>query len=131
MTQTKGWTLHITAGLLLLVLLGIHMTIMHLGPITGGFGNALFHEKAVDWQNVLERGKSIGWALFYVVFLGAALFHGLFGVRTVLLETDFGGNSKKLITTVLIIVGFGLFIFGSAAAIKFISMSQAALTVGV
>ncbi|MCD4653444.1 hypothetical protein K8T06_05875 [bacterium] len=129
MTQTKGWTLHIAAGLALVILLGTHMTIMHLDAMTGGYGNPASDAKPVDWENVVERGKSVGFSLFYIIFLGVALFHGLFGTRTVLFETDFGAKNRKLITTVMIIVGFGLFIFGSAAAIKFVSMARADLMI--
>ncbi|HPQ41879.1 MAG TPA: hypothetical protein PLV45_16040 [bacterium] len=127
MRQTKGWTLHVAAGLALLVFLGIHMTVMHLDRVTGGMGSANVHEKPIAWENVVDRGRMVTTGVFYVFFLGIALFHGFFGTRTILLETDFGARNRKIITTVLVIAGVGLFIFGGAAAIKFISMSQAEL----
>lgn len=127
MRQTRAWTLHVAAGLILILLLGSHMTIMHLDAITGGLGSANINEKPIAWENVVQRGKSIATAVFYILLLGIALFHGLFGTRTVLLETDFGASNKKLITAVITITGFGLFIFGSAAAIKFISMSKSVI----
>lgn len=129
MRQTKGWTLHVAAGLALIVFLGIHMTVMHLDQVTGGLGSANAHEKPIAWENVIERGKLAITGIFYVLFLGIALFHGFFGTRTILLETDFGARNRKIITTVLVIAGLGLFIFGSAAAIKFVSMSRAALMI--
>ncbi|MBN1297437.1 hypothetical protein JXA80_11700 [bacterium] len=125
MRQTRGWFFHVAAGLALVILLGTHMTIMHLDQVTGGAGNADPALKPVDWENVTQRGDSPWMALFYIAFLGAALFHGLFGTRTILLETDFGARNRKTLTAVIVIVGFGLFIFGSAAAISFVQMSQA------
>jgi succinate dehydrogenase hydrophobic anchor subunit len=126
MRQTKGWTLHVIAGLALLLLLGIHMTTMHLDKVVG-YGNEFADKKPVEWENVTARGQHLSMAGFYIVFLGFALFHAGFGTRTVILETDFGAKHKLWITKALIILGFGLFIFGSAAAIKFVAMSRAVI----
>ena len=37
MGETKYWTWHMLAGLAILLLLGLHMLIMHLGGLTGLF----------------------------------------------------------------------------------------------
>ena len=118
MRQTTGWTLHLITGLALLVLLGLHMTTMHLDSVIG-IGNEFSDKKPVDWQNVIARGKHISMMLFYVLFLGCALYHACFGSRTILLETDLGARHRQAVTAVIVILGFGLFIFGAAAAIKF------------
>ncbi len=126
MRQTTGWTLHLITGLALLILLGTHMTTMHLDSVVG-IGNVNTDKKPVEWENVIARGKNISMMLFYITFLGCALYHACFGSRTILLETDFGAKYRQTITAALIIIGFGLFIFGSAAAIKFVSMSRAGI----
>ncbi|MBN1880224.1 hypothetical protein JW823_08965 [bacterium] len=128
MRQSTGWTLHLITGLALLILLGTHMIIMHLDDVIG-VGNINPDKKPVDWENVTARGKQITMMFFYIIFLGCALYHACFGSRTILLETDFGANNKQLITAIVVILGFGLFIFGTAAAIKFVDISQAGMMV--
>ena len=43
----KLWTWHLAAGLLILVLLGLHMAIMHLDAVLGLFNPAGGHP--IDW----------------------------------------------------------------------------------
>ena len=110
----KLWTWHIAAGLLILCLLGLHMAIMHLDALLGIFNPAGGH--AIDWQNVAARSQSIFFMVTYVVLLGTALFHGLYGLRNILFELDPAATLKKSISWVLILIGLGLFIVGGWAA---------------
>ncbi len=118
MKSASTWSLHIICGLLLVALLGIHMITMHLDLILGWF-NIDDSLPGVDWVNVSARGKSIGMAFFYILFLGAALYHGLYGTRTVFFELGLKEGTQKMLTKLFVIAGIGLFLFGSAAAIMF------------
>ena len=110
----KLWTWHIAAGILILVLLGLHMAIMHLDALLGIFNPYGGHP--IDWQNVAARSQSLFFMVTYVLLLGAALFHGFYGLRNILFELDPAAPLRQSINWVLILVGLGLFIVGSWAA---------------
>ncbi len=114
MRDQKLWTWHLAAGAIILFLLGLHMAIMHLDALLGIFNPAGGHP--IDWANVVARGQSLAFTLTYVLLLGAALFHGLYGLRNILFELDPAPPLKKALSWVLILVGVGLFIFGTWAA---------------
>lgn len=125
MRDQKLWTWHIAAGAVILVLLGLHMTIMHLDGIAHFAGLNPAGGRPVDWGNVVARGKSAAFAVTYVLLLGAALFHGLYGLRNILLELDPPGLLKKAIGVVLLIAGVGLFAFGTWAALAGRALARA------
>ena len=108
------WTWHVIAGLVILVLLGLHMGIMHLDSALGIFNPEGGH--AIDWENVTARAKSLGFAISYVVLLGAALFHGFYGFRNILFETGLGPAARKVVSRSLLALGVALFILGTWAA---------------
>jgi succinate dehydrogenase hydrophobic anchor subunit len=114
MRDQKLWTWHLAAGAIILFLLGLHMAIMHLDALLGVFSPAGGHP--IDWANVVARGQSLAFTLNYILLLGAALFHGLYGLRNILFELDPAPPLKKALGWVLILVGVGLFIFGTWAA---------------
>lgn len=112
--ERKLWTWHVAAGLVILVLLGLHMVIMHLDATAGIFNPAGGHP--IDWANVVARAQSLFFAITYILLLGTALFHGLYGLRNILVELGPGAKMKQSIAWVLVVVGVGMFIFGSWAA---------------
>ncbi len=116
MRDQKLWTWHVSAGLVILVLLGLHMVIMHLDAIVKiAFLNPA-GEEPVDWKNVIARGKMAFFAVTYVLLLGTALFHGLYGLRNILFELDPRAGLKTALSALLLIVGLGLFVLGTWAA---------------
>ena len=118
------WTWHLVAGVVILVLLGLHMTIMHLDEIVKVFSPAA--GEPIDWANVAERGKSVFFLVNYVVLLGAALFHGLYGLRNILFELNPAGGVKKGLNALFLVAGFALFVFGSWAAWAGFTVSRGA-----
>jgi len=125
MRDRTAWTWHIGAGVVILVLLGLHMAIMHLDATLGIFGTV--GAKPVDWASVVERMKSVFFAVTYVILLGAALYHGFYGLRNILLELNPGPGVRRLINVSLSLVGLALFAFGTWAAL---ASPGAASTVG-
>jgi len=114
MGETKYWTWHMAAGVLILFLLGLHMLIMHTSLLT------VFSPYSSDTdivKNTLLRDSKLFFTVTYVVLLGLALYHGLYGLRTMLFELTPKPATEKAITLVLVIVGFGLFGLGTWAAI--------------
>ena len=110
----KLWTWHMAAGLLILALLGLHMGIMHLDALLGIFNAAGTHP--IEWQNVATRSQSLFFMVTYVLLLGAALFHGLYGLRNILFELGPASPLKRSINWVLLVLGLGVFAFGTWAA---------------
>ena len=86
MQGTKTWTWHMLAGLLLVGFLGVHMITTHLDLILGWFN--VNDAVGIDWGNVTGRGQQVSWAVFYILFLGLALFHGLYGLKKILVEIN-------------------------------------------
>jgi len=108
------WTWHLVAGVVILLLLGLHMTIMHLDEIVRVFSPA--PGEPIDWANVAARGKSVFFLANYVLLLGAALFHGLYGLRNILFELNPATGVKKGLNALFLVAGLALFVFGSWAA---------------
>ena len=85
MRETKYWTWHMAAGVVIFLLLGLHMLTMHLGGLTH-VGVADTSAEATAIVNSQARDASPVMAVTYVLLLGLALYHGLYGLRTVLFE---------------------------------------------
>jgi len=114
MRDQRLWTWHVLAGLVILVFLGLHMAIMHLDVLLGIFNPQDPHP--IVWENVVARAKMGFFTITYVVLLGAALFHGLYGLRNILCELGLGSGARKGLNLVLTAGGLALFVFGTWAA---------------
>jgi len=115
MRETKYWTWHMAAGVVILVLLGLHMIIMHTGSITQLY--APHGGEVVSKENSLFRDGKLFFPVTYVLLLGVALYHGLYGLKTILFELTLKPGVEKAITAVLLLLGLGLFVLGTWAAI--------------
>jgi len=117
MRETKYWTWHIFAGIIILILLGIHMITMHLSTLLGWFNPAV--GEAIGWDNVIARAKDGIYVVFYIVLLAAALYHGLYGFRRILFELGLKRGAQKFINILFIVAGICLFGFGTVAVTMF------------
>jgi len=115
MSETKYWTWHMAAGVVILLLLGLHMLVMHLGGWTHLF--APFGGEAVSRDNSLFRDGKLFFTATYILLLGVALYHGLYGLRTILFELTLKPAAEKAVTFILLVGGLGLFGLGAWAAI--------------
>ena len=116
MNETKYWTWHMAAGVVILMLLGLHMTTMHLGGLTGLF---VSHpgEESVAKINSQARDIHLRFTVGYILLLGIALYHGLYGLRTIIFELTLKPAAEKAVSAILLILGLGLFGIGTWAAI--------------
>jgi len=116
MRETRYWTWHMAAGAAIFVLLGLHMITMHLGGLTGLF---VAHpaEQSISPANSQARDANLFLTVVYVLLLGTALYHGLYGLRTILFELTLRPAMEKAVTTILLILGIGLFGFGTWVAV--------------
>ena len=115
MKESTSWYLFMFAGLVIFVLLGLHMLTMHLDGFLVALGGE--SQDVLKYQSVSERGKQAVMMVFYILLLGTALYHGLYGLRTILFELNLKKGLQKTITIVFSLGGIGLFVFGSYVAI--------------
>ena len=113
MRETKYWTWHMAAGVVIFFLLGLHMLIMHTGGITHWFSVG---GEAVSRESVQLRDGKLFFTLTYILLLAAALYHGLYGLRTILFELTLKPALEKAVSLVLLVAGLGLFGLGTWAA---------------
>ena len=125
MRETKFWTWHMAAGVVILFLLGLHMLIMHLGGITQLY--APHGGEAVSKTNSLFRDGRMFFTVSYILLLGVALYHGLYGLRTILFELTLKPAVEKAISAVLLVLGLGLFGLGTWAAITVHAIANTAV----
>ena len=125
MRETKFWTWHMAAGVVIALLLGLHMVIMHLGGITHLF--VPFSGEAVSKANSLFRDGRLFFTVSYILLLGVALYHGLYGLRTILFELTLSRVTERVISAVLLVLGLGLFSLGTWAAITVHAIAHAAV----
>ncbi len=119
--RSRYWFLNLLAGLAVLVLLSWHMAVMHLEDLLGVVSSV--SAAPLAWAQVVERGRSAAYAVTYVLLLGTALFHGFYGLQTVLKEYWPGRTAGNLITAGCWLAGGALFSVGAYATIAFHSAS--------
>ena len=117
MRETKFWTWHMFAGVLILVLLGGHMVYTHMGELTG-FMRPYKDSDGISMQNSQARDAISWFPYYFVVLLGVALYHGLYGLRTILFELCPHPGAQKTMSAFLLLLGLALFGLGSFAAFK-------------
>ena len=115
MRETKYWTWHMTAGVVILFLLGLHMLIMHMGGTVHLY--APEGGEAVSKANSLYRDGNLFFTVTYIILLGVALFHGLYGLRAILFELTLKPAAERAVSAILLVLGLGLFGLGTWAAI--------------
>ena len=95
------WLLQRITGALLIVYIAGHIWIDHYaihGPIT--------------FQGVAERLRGSFWRNFDIALLGLVLYHGLNGIRIIILDFNPGKSIQKLTLWGILILGIMLFIYG-------------------
>lgn len=117
MKESRLWFLQFLTGAILLFLLTVHMGIMHLEGIFG-FISRVAGVEPLDWEAVLQRSKQVAFLFINIIFLGAALFHGLYGLRNILIEAIPSKKFGKVMGSLITIFGFLIFLYGSYATIS-------------
>jgi succinate dehydrogenase hydrophobic anchor subunit len=59
----------------------------------------------------------------YILLLGAGLFHGLYGLRSMVFELSLSRSLEKTVGGVLALAGIALFLYGSYVAVVVFQMS--------
>jgi succinate dehydrogenase hydrophobic anchor subunit len=83
------WLFQRVTAVLLVVILGVHLWLANFGQASASLR-----------------------AILGVTLLGLALFHGLNGLRTIVLDFNVGTQGRKFTTMILLLVGAASFLFG-------------------
>jgi succinate dehydrogenase hydrophobic anchor subunit len=105
MKESTLWFMFLMAGILILVTLTIHMGVMHLDAILG-------LDNVLSYESTVARGRDIFFAAVYTVLLGAALYHGLYGVRTIISELFSSRGLDKFVSWAFLLFGVFVFVYG-------------------
>jgi succinate dehydrogenase / fumarate reductase membrane anchor subunit len=84
------WLLQRISAVLLVMLLGLHIWASNF---------------ATHWASLLRAAVDI-------LLLAVALFHGLNGVRTIVLDFGLGVQARRFVSVSLWMLGFAAFLFG-------------------
>lgn len=84
------WILQRLTAVLLIIFLGVHIWVNNF---------------STDWSAFLR-------AMIDLPLLALALFHGLNGVRTIVLDFDVGSQGRRYLSVSLVMLGFAAFLFG-------------------
>ncbi|HEV2280756.1 MAG TPA: hypothetical protein VGX75_00010 [bacterium] len=120
MTERGWWFLSLVAGVALVALLGAHMAVQHYGAALRALG-WIQGPPARSFAAVTARGRILGWAVLYGLLLLFALYHGLYGLRGILLEV--WPRAARVITAVLVIAGIAMAVFGTTTIMRAIGGS--------
>jgi len=122
MRESRLWFWHILSAIVILFLLGVHMGTMHLGAILTSIG--IGSRDPVQSAEVFHRSQQLVYMITYILLLGAALFHGLYGLRSMLFELSLSKGIEKAIGSVCALAGIVLFIYGTYVAVRVFQMPQ-------
>ncbi len=111
MRNTYLWLLQLVTGVLIAVLLGTHMVTMHLDTVLGFFG--VDATKPTGWAAMIDRASQGIWVGLYIALLAIGLYHGLNGLRGIILEATPSVKAERAITWGLIVFGIIFFIGGT------------------
>ena len=111
MRTTYLWLLQLVSGVLIAVLLGIHMVSIHLDDILGFFGVDV--TEPTSWQSMIDRASQGTLVGLYIALLAIGLYHGINGLRGIILEVSLSARTERIITRVLIAFGIIVFIGGT------------------
>lgn len=120
MRETKLWFWHIITAVVILFLLGSHMGIMHFSAILHALG--LGSEHPTNSADVFHRSQQMLFMITYIALLGTALFHGLYGLRSILCELSLSKKLEKAIGSLFTVAGIALFLYGSYVAVQLFKM---------
>ena len=115
MRESTLWVLHFITGVFIVVALGIHFGIMHLDHLLFSLG--IGDKDVLSYASVFQRSKLIFHLVVYLVLLAAALYHGLYGFRSLVLELPLGQTLEKVVGVVTLLGGLALFTYGAHAII--------------
>ena len=115
MGKTYLWILQLVTGVLIAVFLGIHVVLLHLNDILGT-------TEPTSWASMIDRSSQGLFVALYIALLAVGLYHGINGLRNLLLEVTKSAKTTRLFNWVLAVVG--IIIFGWGTWVPFYLLSS-------
>ncbi len=119
MRATYLWLLQMVTGVLIAVLLGIHIALLHLDAILGFFGVDAAETRS--WESMIDRASQGIWVTLYIALLAVGLYHGINGLRGIILELTPSARTERIINRAFIVFGVIVFIGGAYVPIALLS----------
>lgn len=101
MSETRLKLLQYITGIGLFFLVGIHLIVSHLSS-----------GEPASWESVSQRAASAGWMALYLLMLIFGLYHGIHGLRTVIIES-IPRLPARYVDWTLIAAGVAIFIYAA------------------
>jgi succinate dehydrogenase hydrophobic anchor subunit len=80
--------------------------------LVGGYHLLLMHFSTGDpesWSSVAQRAASAGWLTIYILMLIFGFYHGLHGVRGLILELSLPNRAVKVLNWTIVLGGLAVF----------------------
>jgi len=91
-------TLQYVAGIGIFFLVGLHLLISHLGS-----------GEPTEWSSVSQRAASAGWLAIYILILIFGIYHGMHGIRGLILELSLPNKAVKVLNWAMLSIGIAVF----------------------
>ena len=79
-------------------LVGLHLIISHLSS-----------GEPTDWTSVSQRAASSGWLAIYILILLFGIYHGMHGIRGLILELSLPNKAVKVLNWAIVFIGLAVF----------------------
>lgn len=113
MRESTLWMLHLLAGAVMLTVLGIHFGVMHTGELFG-----IPRNEVLTFASVHARSGMTFYLVVYLILLAAALYHALYGLRSIIFELSLIRRARKAINFLLVLGGWCFFFYGAYVIIS-------------
>jgi succinate dehydrogenase hydrophobic anchor subunit len=108
MFRTRMHLLFLISGIGTGIFLGIHMAVQHLNRVL-----ATGDSDPTSWISMIGRATQSGWVVVYIFLLAFGLYHGLYGLRGIILELTSSERTERTLNWIFIVGG--LIVFGWAS----------------
>jgi len=108
MLRTRMHLLFLFSAIGTAIFLTIHMVVQHLNNVL-----ATGDPDPTSWTSMIGRATQSGWVYVYILLLVFVLFHALYGLRGIILETVTTDRSVRVMNWVFILGGIIIFAWAS------------------
>lgn len=119
MRNSYLWFMQLVTGVLIALLAGIHIVWMHLDAILSFFG--VDATEVTSWESMIRRANQGIWAGIYIALLAVVLYHGLNGLRNIILELTPSARTERIVTWTIVVFGIITFIWSAYIPIALLS----------